>query len=307
MPERFDIKKSIEGAKSMIGVKVGEKSQHFNVTIDENLPKYIECDEMRFLQVLVNLLSNAVKFTPEEGEISLSVTRGDTLEDGRFLVVSKISDTGIGISEENLKKLFVSFEQADGGIARRFGGTGLGLAISKRIVELMGGEITVESVLDKGTTFTFSIAAGVVDEAEVKIDEDSDDSSAPDLSDKAILVAEDIEINREIAAAILEETNATIDFAENGEQAVEMFVAMPDKYSAILMDIQMPKMDGYEATRHIREIDAGKNIPIIALSANSFKEDVDEALKAGMNAHIGKPINPTELFKKLREHVKQTK
>ena len=304
MKEHFNLKKSIEGAKSIIGVKVGEKSQHLKVTIDENLPDIVEGDEMRFLQVLMNLLSNAVKFTPEKGDIHLSVYRGETLEDGRFLVWTKIEDTGIGISEENLQKLFVSFEQADGGIARRFGGTGLGLAISKRIVELMGGEILVESELDKGTTFTFSIAVSKVNEESIQVEEENEDSSAPDLSGKSILIAEDIEINREVAAAILEETQASIDFAENGEEAVDIFSKSQGKYAIVLMDIQMPKMDGYEATRRIRKMDDGKEIPIVALSANSFKEDVDEAINAGMNDHIGKPINPTELFTKLRKYVK---
>ena len=302
--ECFDLRKSIEGAKSIIGVKVGEKSQHFSVNVDANLPNYVKSDEMRFLQVLVNLLSNAVKFTPENGEISLSVVRGDTLEDGRFFVISKVTDTGIGISKENLDKLFVSFEQADGGIARRFGGTGLGLAISKRIVELMGGEITVESELDKGTTFTFSIAVGLVDESAIQVNSEPENTSAPDLSGKTLLVAEDIEINREVAAAILEETHALIVFAENGEQAVEIFTEAPGKFVLILMDIQMPKMDGYEATRRIRRISGGENIPIIALSANSFREDVEEALKSGMHDHIGKPISPPELFMKLRKYVK---
>ena len=297
--EPFELRKTIEGVRSIIGVKVSEKAQSLNISIDESLPKYIKSDEMRFLQVLMNLLSNAVKFTPEGGEVGLCVTRGEILDAAHFLMEIKVTDTGIGIPGESIKKLFDSFEQADGGVARRFGGTGLGLSISKRIVELMGGEISVNSEEGKGSEFIFTIDAGFVKEDFADVEDTPAVFSVPDLSGKTLLVAEDIELNRLVVEALLEETGVGIDFAENGKQAVEMFSASPDKYSGILMDIQMPEMDGYEATRLIRNISGGENVPIIALSANSFREDVDESLNAGMNAHVAKPIEAEIIFEKL--------
>ena len=302
--EPFAIRKTIAGVSSIIGVKMGEKSQKFTVSIDDSLPMYIEGDEMRLLQVLMNLLSNAVKFTPNEGEITLSVMRGAALADSRFFVLFKVVDTGIGISQENLEKLFDSFEQADGGIARRFGGTGLGLAISKRIVELMGGAVSVKSEEGVGSEFGFSINVGSVGEDFAAAEEVAVANAVPDLSGKTILVAEDIDLNQLVVASILEETNVIIEFAEDGKQAVEMFAASPNKYSCILMDIQMPEMDGYEATRVIRAMEGGAEIPIIALSANSFKEDIEASRNAGMNGHIAKPIEAEDLFAKIERQLR---
>ena len=300
--EPFEIRKTIEGVRSIIGVKVEEKSQNLLVEIDDSIPKYIESDEMRLLQVLMNLLSNAVKFTPEGGYISLIIVRGESLEDNRFIILVKVIDTGIGIPKESIEKLFDSFEQAEGGIARRFGGTGLGLAISKRIVELMGGKIFVKSEYGSGSEFSFKIAVKCVESASDELEKQLFDNTAPDLSEKTILIAEDIELNRMVVEALLEETNVKIEFAENGRQAVEMFAAAPHKYAAILMDIQMPEMDGYEATRQIRAMKDGSDIPIIALSANSFKEDVNKSISAGMNDHIAKPIEAEHIFAKLRQY-----
>ena len=303
--ERFNLSKTIEGVKSLIDVKAEEKSQTLKVTVDKELPDFIESDEMRFVQVMINLLSNAVKFTPEHGEIGLSISKGEPLENGRIMIITKVSDTGIGISEESREKLFVSFEQADGGIARRFGGTGLGLAISKKIVKLMGGEIYVESEIGKGSVFTFSINVKVCEDYQNSQEEtsDDDDDLVPDLSGKTVLIAEDVELNREVVAAILEDTNVAIDFAENGVQAVDMFSAAPEKYTMIFMDVQMPEMGGYEATGIIRGMESGKKIPILALSANSFKTDVDEAIAAGMNSHIAKPIDTIDMFSKIKKYI----
>ena len=303
--EPFDLRKSIEGVKSIIEVKTKEKNQTLNLNIDEKLPSFVDGDEMRFMQVLVNLLSNAVKFTPENGNVGLSLSMAEKLEDGRLVIITQISDTGIGISEESREKLFASFEQADGGIARKFGGTGLGLAISKSIVELMNGEISVESVVGEGSVFTFSAIMKSCDNdtANILVEDDSAMDSVPDFSGKTILIAEDIEINREVAAAMLEGTNVIIEFAENGIQAVDMVKADIDKYDVILMDVQMPEMGGYEATRKIRETEKGSKIPIIALSANTFKADVDEALAAGMNDHIPKPVDPDVMLKKIKIYI----
>ena len=302
----FDLYKTIEGVQTLISVKVDEKHQVFETNVAEDVPKMINGDEMRVIQVLINLLSNAVKFTPENGKIVLGVERENN-DDGKLSIKFAITDTGIGMTKETLDKLFTSFEQADGGISRKYGGTGLGLAISKSIVELMGGKISVSSEMDKGSTFAFTI---VVDEAkEFNVDEkkkaEEEFCGIPDLEGVTILVAEDIELNREVAAAILEETKVTIEFAVNGVDAVEKFSTNPKKFELILMDLQMPEMDGLEATRRIRALEDGKNIIIIALTANTFKTDVDDALSAGMDDFVPKPIEPGLLFSKLYQYIKK--
>jgi len=301
--ESFNLLEAIEGVTSLVDVKAGEKSQTFEVKLDEALPFYVKADELRLAQVLLNLLSNAVKFTPEEGVIGLTVRMGETLSDKRAVLYFNVSDTGIGIEEENKSRLFGSFEQADVGISRKFGGTGLGLAISKNIVELMGGSITVESELGQGSVFSFNIHVQVCDEAEMLAEAEKTLDNL-DLSGKTILIAEDIELNREVAAAVLEGTGAAIEFAENGVQAVRMFEASEGRYSVVLMDVQMPEMDGYEATRAIRAMQGGADIAIIALSANALQSDVRNALAAGMNDHISKPIDPDLLYAKLAKYVK---
>ena len=303
--ECFDLHKAVEGAETLINVKVEEKHQTLTVMVDPDVPRFVIGDEMRFVQVLINLLSNAVKFTPDNGTVGFSILKGEETGDSLF-IVTRVSDTGIGISEEARAKLFDSFEQADGGIARRFGGTGLGLAISKRIVELMGGRISVESTPGKGSVFTFSINVKKCEyDEETYVDEASqnDGGGIPDFGGKCILIAEDIDLNREVVSAILEETHAKIEFAENGVQAVNLFEENPGKYDAILMDLQMPEMDGFEATKRIRAMKYGKDVPIIALSANTFKADVDQSLAANMNDHIGKPIDANLLFSKLKRYI----
>jgi CheY-like chemotaxis protein len=232
----------------------------------------------------------------------------------------EVSDNGIGISLEQQAKLFGVFHQADSGITREFGGYGLGLSISKHIVELMGGTIWVESEQGKGSRFIFTVKAERGKKNTASIPDGRDESlslrEAADEGDteirmggrftgKKLLVAEDVEINREILMSLLEDTGIGIDCAGNGVEAVEMVSAAPDKYDAILMDVQMPKMDGLEATRLIRarNVRRLKNIPIIAMTAHVFKSDIEECLKAGMNEHIGKPIDIDDVLKKLNKYL----
>ncbi|MDR0886868.1 MAG: response regulator [Clostridiales Family XIII bacterium] len=421
--------------------KIDDKNIQFTVHIDRNLPKHFIGDDQRLSQVITNLISNAMKFTPEFGRIHLDVLFVEEV-DGVCTIAVSVSDTGIGISERERDRLFSSFEQAETGTQRKYGGTGLGLAISKRIVELMHGEIWVDSVLGVGSTFTFNVQLGVVrvkkenlvsrevnwDNIRVMVVDDEDyvrtyfqeiseilgfhctvcDSGAHaleqigdsnhydiyfvdckmpamngiqlagkiieretdangilqsyivmissldwseiqedakrigvnrfmskpifpstvadtinevigveaqmeedlqqvdnDFEGKHILVAEDVDINREIVAALLEESKVMIDFAVNGLEALRQFKANPARYDLIFMDVQMPEMDGYEATHMIRSLDIpkAKNIPIIAMTANVFKEDIARALASGMNAHIGKPINYNELFTHMRLYL----
>ena len=441
----FDLEKMLINTTNMINFRADQKNHELIVNLDENLPRYICSDEQRLAQVITNLLSNAVKFTPENGIIKLEIHRQQESEAGIATLLVQVSDNGIGMSEEQQKKLFHSFEQADGSISRRFGGTGLGLVISKRIVELMNGSIWIDSIPDQGTTVSFTIQAeqasvlpssgdpelnyydlrilAVDDSSETReyfqhimetlglacdvaasgeealvmmeetqkpyqlffVDwqmpgmdgielthrikekypdesvvimisavrwsdveqkaieagarrfipkplfssilagcireflvsqnriqaaactlpkEDSADTT-PDYSAYTILLAEDVEINREIVLALLEGTGIRIKEAADGQEALDLFHEHPEQYHLIFMDIHMPVMDGYEATRLIRELPHkhAKYIPIIAMTANAFREDVDRCLASGMNDHIPKPIDYDLLLQKLAGYL----
>ncbi|MCL2792590.1 MAG: response regulator [Spirochaetaceae bacterium] len=437
--EAFDFEEMLKKTINIINFRIVEKKQKFAVYIDEKIPHTLICDDKRLSQVITNLLSNAVKFTPENGAINLSV---DLLKDENNIckIQFSIVDTGVGISEEHQTRLFNPFEQAESSTTRKYGGTGLGLALTKRIVELMGGTISVVSALGKGSAFTFTIKAEkAIEEVSnmapanginvgniriLIVDDDRDileyfvdiamrfnmtcDTAASgeealalikkgnlydicfvdwmmpgmdgielsrqirenyttelviimissfewqqiktqakdagltrflpkpifpsdfiacinkcfgiDLLSKGYagesekidsfwgyraLLVEDIEINREIVIALLEPTLLEIDCAENGAEALRMFSEAPEKYNIIFMDLQMPKMDGYEATRNIRALDneKSKTIPIIAMTANVFKEDVENCLAAGMNGHVGKPLDFVIVLNILRQYL----
>jgi len=436
--QEFNFEKMIQRVVNVVNFRVEEKQQKFTVHIDNVIPPALITDDQRLAQVIINLLGNAVKFTPERGSISLN-TRFLGEEDGLCTIEIAVSDTGIGISAEQQKNLFNSFQQAETDTARRFGGTGLGLAISRSIVEMMGGKIGVKSDPGKGSVFTFTIQAKKgaqtrqrllaegVNRDNVRIlavDDDPDiltyfkniaqqlgvscdiaasgeealklveqngsyniyfvdwkmpgmdgialtkalkaqpsgpensvaimisavewntvesdareagvnrflpkplfPSTIADLIDnclgvehrikekklevagifdgRCILLAEDVEINREIVIALFEPTHLEIDCAENGVETVRKFSETPDKYDLIFMDVHMPEMDGYEATRRIRAMDIpkAKAIPIIAMTANVFREDIEKCIKAGMNNHVGKPLNFEEVLDKLRFYL----
>jgi CheY-like chemotaxis protein len=274
--------------------------------VNENVPQVILSDELRLSQILTNLLTNAIKFTPEKGRIEVNAEKLDE-RDGEVTLRIEVADNGIGISPEQQIKLFTSYNQADNRIAQKFGGTGLGLAISKRIIELMRGKIWIESELNKGAKFIFTIKAGKgTDKAcEESSPQGGSGESGFDFSEYTILAAEDDEINREIMAAILKKTGISVDFAENGKKAVALFQEHPERYNMILMDVHMPEMDGFEATRTIRKSGSSiaKNIRIIALTADVFKEDIEKCLEAGMDGHIGKPIFPNDLYTMLKKHI----
>ncbi|MDR2313181.1 MAG: response regulator [Spirochaetaceae bacterium] len=442
----FNFEKTLRKAVNVVNFRVEEKQQHFTVQLEDGIPSTFIGDDQRLTQVITNLLSNAVKFTPEKGTVSLrsSFMGEERAAAGKRICIIRISvaDSGIGISPEQQQRLFRSFEQADNNTSRKFGGTGLGLAISKRIVEMMGGAIWVESEIGRGATFSFTVklergkGAGarpntanwnnirvlVVDDdadllgyfsdlarrftlscdtareeqeamnlieknggydiyfldwktlnagnsaligyikgrgaekpwmvtmmsaTEWAANEDTvksiglerflskpifpsaivdiinqfrgamtrEDTEKPALireyPGKRILLAEDVEINREILITLLEPTRLLIDCAENGRVAVEKYCAAPEKYDMIFMDIQMPEMDGYEATKRIRKAERSWNsqgmprraVPIIAMTANVFKEDVERCLVSGMNSHLGKPLDMDDVLKKLEEFL----
>ena len=438
----FDFEKMLMNIINVTNFRAEEKQQELVVNLDRDIPAVIFGDELRLSQVITNLLSNAVKFTPENGSVILNVEK--TAESGEEVTLMiDVTDSGIGISEEQQARLFRSFEQADGSIAHNFGGTGLGLSISKQIVELMGGAVWIESELGKGSKFAFTVnvkkcaeqapekVSSKIDRAKIRIlavddssevlaclsrvmeahslycdvagcgaeaiemiernrdrpyniffidwkmpemggielagkikELDSDCSivfmtsvtvrndieeeallagvrsfipkplfpsaiidaigecmgvevakdgggaqaagAIPDFNGHSILIVDDIEINREIMFAILEETRIDMDFAGDGREAMSALWEKRGKYGVILMDIQMPEMDGYEATRRIRAIEEpwAKDIPIIAMTANVFKEDIENCLSAGMNEHMGKPIDSGSLFGKLKKYLR---
>jgi len=315
----FDFKKMIEQIVTVNKFRMDEKSQEFTVAIDEKIPSYLFGDDQRLSQVITNLISNAAKFTPAGGSVKLEaqfLSKDKKVDDlsGEDLYTIKISikDSGIGISPEQQEKLFSSFQQAENNTSRKFGGTGLGLSISKSIVELMGGKIWIESELGKGSDFSFTIQIKKSD-GEASAQESVTDETVYQFEGHHILLVEDVEINREIVISLLESTLIKIDCAENGKEALEMFKAAPSKYELIFMDMQMPEMDGLEATRQIRALGEQKEgvpvceqariIPIIAMTANAFKEDVVKCLDAGMNGHLGKPIDFDDVLNKLRTYL----
>ena len=312
----MDLEKVLRRVCSLIAESVERKSQKFDVYFDENMHRYYIGDELKLSQVITNLLSNAVKFTPDSGSISLKaeeVERNETSSLLRFTV----SDTGIGIKKEQMGKLFTSFEQADRDISQKYGGTGLGLAISKNLVEKMGGRIWAESEPSKGAAFIFEITLERMERKDTIITSNlrisdagrnpdsrtdapalADSKRVPDFSNITVLLAEDIEINREIVTALLEDTHIVVDTAENGAVAVQKIKEHPYKYDLIFMDIQMPEMNGLDAAKVIRSLDGERfrTIPIIALTANAFKEDIDNCMANGMNGHLAKPVNRQDMI-----------
>ena len=438
VPVEYNFERMLRKVVSVINFRLDEKRQQFTVNVGNSVPRFIVGDDQRLAQVITNLLSNAVKFTPEGGEINLKISLIEESTDGCELRI-EVTDSGIGISQENQEKLFHAFEQADSGTSRKYGGTGLGLVISKRIVELMGGKIWYESEQGQGARFIFTVKAqrgnkssrslllpginwrnvrilAVDDVAEIRdqfselfnhleincdvaadgfeachmieengaydiyfvdwhmpgmdgveltrriklsyedrqqvvimitaldwsqireeavgagvdkhllkplfsssiidclneyLDVESIRSNkdsminADRFDGKRMLLAEDIEINREILIALLEGTGIAIDCAENGLEALDMIEAAPNKYDIVFMDMQMPKMDGLAATRRLRGMPAlkGVKLPIIAMTANVFKDDIKACLEAGMDDHLGKPLDIGRVIEKLHKYL----
>ncbi|MEN8177657.1 MAG: response regulator [Pseudomonadota bacterium] len=285
---------SVENATNLIKSQAEEKHLKFHVEVADELPLWVKGDALRLEQILVNLLSNAVKFT-EQGEVNLRVTAQDDN------LLFRVSDTGIGMSETHLALLFKPFEQADSSTTRRFGGTGLGMAISINLAKIMGGNIQAISRISEGSEFFLSIPLiPAVPERE---------SNMPvipitggRLRGLRLLAAEDVEINRMILEDLLDGEEARVEFAEDGQQALELLEAQgASTFDMVLMDVQMPVMDGYEATRRIQEMAPG--LPVIGLTAHALEEEREKSLAVGMVDHVTKPIDPEHLIETIQRHI----
>ncbi|MDR0929777.1 MAG: response regulator [Oscillospiraceae bacterium] len=298
----FDLPATLGNIWSIVNAQALQKGLLLTTDFDPYLPDVVIADDMRLSQVLLNLLSNAIKFTPTGGQVrfAAAVADGQDPQAERVALEFSVTDTGIGIAPDQLAHLFGKFEQADHSISRRFGGTGLGLSISKSIVEMMGGAIDVNSTPGEGSCFTVRVTLERGEPMPQRAEGDLSDRPR-DFSGRRALLVEDIMINREIVIAMLETTGLIIEEAENGKIAVDLFTKDPERYDLIFMDLHMPEMDGYTATREIRALGhtRAEEIPIIAMTANAFSEDIERCLEAGMNDHIAKPVNFDDLIDKI--------
>ena len=309
--EEFSLEEALEQVNAIISGQCRDKGLNYDFSIIGTVESHYKGDDVKLRQIMINILGNAVKFTPSGGTIRFTVEETTRFREKSTLRFT-ISDTGVGMSEEFLPKLFNAFTQEDTAKASRYGSTGLGMPITKNIVELMNGNIDVKSEKGRGTTFTVTITFARSEAASGDIRQKtlaggssgrkSESRSSEDLSGRRILLAEDMTVNAEIIMLILSMRQIEVELAVNGRIAVEMFEAHePGYYDAILMDIRMPEMDGLEAASAIRALDredAG-SIPIIALTANAFAEDVERSMQAGMDAHLSKPVEPDALFTTL--------
>jgi PAS domain S-box-containing protein len=295
----FHFHAAMRSVLDQISRQTQAKNQVLVEKIDRNIPVRLTADEARLKQVLLNLLSNAVKFTPSGGSIGLSA---DCLgfKDGRCSIRFEVSDTGIGMSASTLSRMWNAFEQADNSITRTYGGTGLGLSIARYIVRKMGGDVQVESEPDRGSRFFFTLEVDF-DEGDVVLPKE--DAFGAILEGRRILVVDDVEANRDIITALLEEFHAELDTAEDGSEAVHKF--SENGYDVVLMDLHMPVMDGFEATKRIRDLEANDadKTKIIAVTADTGGDVIARCLVSGMNDHIGKPIDLETLVGTLALHL----
>jgi PAS domain S-box-containing protein len=296
----FKFGEVLENLLSLLGHKAQEKQIKLLVDLEPEVSHQAFLgDPLRLGQILLNLAGNALKFT-DHGSITVRARRLDDSPEGVLLRI-EVTDTGIGIAPEGQARLFTAFEQADGSMTRKYGGTGLGLAISKRLVQLMGGGIGVESTPGAGSTFWFTVRLGkstaAVLPAPTFTGKSADERLLDEYAGTRILLTEDEPINQEVSRGLLEDAGLVVDLAEDGLQALAL--AKQNTYALILMDMQMPHLNGVEATIAIRAIPAYAQTPILAMTANAFDEDRQVCLDAGMNDHIGKPVDPDRLYETL--------
>ena len=301
--EDFSLEELVAETEQIILPRCMEKNVHLYNTLEGTKGLWLKGDKLRIMQVLINLIGNAVKFTPPGGRVTLAIKAHKSCQDAVVLHLA-VHDTGIGMSQSVMDVIFQPFKQADDKAVRKAGGTGLGLAISQNIVNLMGSEIALHSVLGQGSTFSFDLTLPKGTESA----QEEPELVAANLSfaGKRILLVDDIDVNRLIVQELLEDTNLAIDTADDGSVAVEMVKqSSPGYYDLIFMDVQMPAMDGYTATKILRQLDRpdALTVPIIAMTANAMKEDEEKARASQMNGHIAKPIDQNKLLAVLQSYL----
>ena len=282
---------------------VRKKNLQYHAVLDVR-HHYVVCDQTKLQEIMLNIISNAIKYTPEGHSIYVEVHEAVSENPSKIRYIFSCEDTGIGMSEEYLPHIYEEFSREHSTTENKVPGTGLGLPIIKSMIELMGGSIQVESRQGIGTKFTIDLSFDIALKEEVYGSEDTIESSAIHIIEgKRILLVEDNELNAEIAKTVLEDVGALITRAENGQQALELFKEKPaGTFDVILMDLMMPVMDGYTATRKIRELERSdaKTVPIIAMTANAFQEDAEKCIAVGMNAHLAKPLDIEKMKKTIK-------
>ena len=295
-----DLKKILSNLRDMFSTQMSTKNINF-VVESEAENNFVFCDAQKLNRILLNLTSNAYKFTPAGGEIKISLREKKTVENfGSYEL--RVKDSGIGMTAEFAATVFEPFTRERTSTVSKIQGTGLGMAITKNFVDLMNGKISVETAPNKGTEFILNFQFKLAEEKFSELEVEEEKNSAVDFAQKKLLLVDDIEVNREIAKMLLEQSGFEVETAVNGADAVEKFSAAEEFFDAVLMDIQMPVMNGYEATKKIRSFN--KKIPIIAMTANAFSEDVENAKAAGMNGHIAKPIDVNKMLETLSDVLK---
>ncbi len=290
----FRLSDVLHEIQAILQIEADTKGIDLQCHMDEKISTLLCGDTLRLSQILLNLTNNALKFT-NKGHVCISI---QLIQDktNEQIIELKVQDSGIGISKENINKLFTAFTQADASTTRNYGGTGLGLTITQHLVHLMGGNILVESTLGQGATFICTIPFTKAHEQQnLKPSDPLPSNSVADISGVSILLVEDNEINIQIATAVLEDYGCYVDSAEDGRIALDMLAK--NTYDLVLMDIQMPHMDGLEATRYIRNNRAYDTLPIVAMSAHALVQDYEKSHEVGMQAHVIKPFVPEDLRK----------
>lgn len=300
-----NLKKTFEEVKDLFDTQMSEKGIKYTVDAKEIENEYVYCDKNRLNRVLLNLVSNAYKFTPENGEVYVCARQMSRSESGKGQYEIRVKDSGIGMSEEFASKVFEAFEREKDSSVDKIQGTGLGMSIVKSIIDLMGGTIEVNTKKGAGTEFIVNLTLKLQPKEEIEKaqkEEKPKTGDNVDFSGKRLLLADDIQVNRMIAVKLLEKLGFTVETAENGQEAYDKVRNADNGYfDLVLMDIQMPVMDGYEATKAIRELEDKEkaSVPIIAMTANAFSEDIKKATDAGMNGHIAKPIDIKQMIETL--------